>query len=275
MLTALLFFCVRGYGGSGEVEPRPNTAPKRILSSRNPCPCRKPLLSRIPFPCPFPDTEVGVYNTTGMAQTVPATAESMWPAGVALGFGVDATWFFAQHWGIAAGAEVALFSVPLFTVNTSRNPAGTAYTHKQNSHFSTTHLRIPLWLRFRTSLLRHQFYAAAGLSLDLTGRYRTEEEPHTAAGEARYNVTTGPLQFGNGLALHAETGLRWNLGECRGLYVGLYAGYDLQGVRPAADALSLYSTERMPLLSAGVMVRISFGFLTLPLTNNDPAAHNP
>jgi hypothetical protein len=186
----------------------------------------------------------------------------MRPAGVLPGFGADFTWYFAQHWGVTAGAEAAFFNVRLFTVNISTHSSGSPpYLLKQSSRVNATYLRIPLWLRFRAPLGRHWFYAAAGLSADLalSGHYRTETEMRTGSSAAtQTTITTGSLSFGHGASLAAETGLRWTLAEHWGLYTGLYAGYGLPDTRPSGDTFSEIGETH--LLSAGMKVKIAFGW---------------
>ena len=140
------------------------------------------------------------------------------------------------------------------------NPA-TTYLLKHTDWLSATYLRIPLWLRFRTPLRKHWFYAALGGTLDLplAGRLRTETERRTGSSPAQTETTTGTLRFGFSAGLLAETGLRWTLGEHWGLYTGIYAGYGLTNVAPSGDASSPSfggGWGEVNLLSAGAKVKI-------------------
>ena len=210
---------------------------------------------------PFPRYEAGLYATFGLAQLLAdLPAGSMYPAGLSPGFGAEFTYYFARHWGVGAGAEVAFFSVRLFNagigVEESGNPA-TSYLLKHTSHVKATYLRVPLWLRFRTPLGRHEFQAAAGgmFDLALTGSRRIETVMRTGDSPATETVVTnGSLRFGHGISLAAEAGLRWRLGEHWGIYAGVYGGYGLTGVQPSGNALP--GVENIHLLSASVKVKI-------------------
>jgi hypothetical protein len=163
------------------------------------------------------------------------------------------------------GAEAAFFRVRLFNADIGvaqpGNPA-TSYLLKHTRQLRATYLRIPLWLRFRTPLRRHQFYAALGASFDLplAGRLRTETAQRTGSSPNTETVVTNEsLRFGHSISLAAETGLRWRLAEHWGLYTGLYAGYGLTNVQPSGDALSPFfggGRGEVNLLSAGVKVKI-------------------
>jgi hypothetical protein len=194
-----------------------------------------------------------------------ADAGSMQPGGLAPGVGADVTYFFAPHWGVGAGAEAAFFRVRLFNADIGvaqpGNPA-TSYLLKHTRQLRATYLRLPLWLRFRTPLRRHQFYAALGASFDLplAGRLRTETAQRTGSCPAtQTEIATQTLRFGFSAGLLAETGLRWTLSRHWGLYTGLYAGYGLTNVAPSGDALFPsfgWGRGEVNLLSAGVKVKI-------------------
>ena len=206
--------------------------------------------------------EFGLYGTLGLSQLLAdMPAGSMQPHGIAPGFGADFTYFFAQHWGVGIGVEAAFFRVRLFNADIGAaqpgNPA-TLYVLKHTGALSATYLRLPLWLRFRTPLRRHQFYAALGGSFDLplAGRLRTETVRRTGSSPAtQTETTTGTLRFGFSAGLLAETGLRWTLGEHWGLYTGVYAGYGLSNVAP-----SLQGVDKINLLSAGAKAKLIYDF---------------
>jgi hypothetical protein len=213
---------------------------------------------------------VNVYGTLGLSQLVSdVKSGSMQPRGLAPGFGADFSYFFAEHWGVAAGAEVAFFSVQLFTANIGMEQpavATTSYLHKQTDRLSATYLRVPLWLRFRTPLGRHEFRAGVGGSFDiaLSGRRRTETEWRTSTGTGTSTSTetintSGALHcFGHGVSLAAEAGLRWKLNEHWGLYTGVYGSYGLSNVFTGSDDLP--AIDNIHLFAVGLKVGVAFGW---------------
>ncbi|MDR3350535.1 MAG: hypothetical protein LBN98_02655 [Prevotellaceae bacterium] len=204
--------------------------------------------------------EIGLYGTLGLSQLFSdVVAGNMEPAGIAPGVGVDFSWFFAQRWGIGAGVEAAFFNVRLFNATVWQPGVSTTpYLLKHTDELFAAYLRVPLWLRFRAPVGRHGFYAAAGASVDLalSGRCRTETEERTG-GAVQSTVTTTSPNFGQGVSIAIETGLRWTLSENWGLYTGIYGGYGLSDVNPSNSAE--LGINKMRLLSAGAKVKIVFG----------------
>jgi hypothetical protein len=205
--------------------------------------------------------ELSLYATLGVSQLVADAAGDMQPAGMAPGVGVECSYFFARHWGVTVGVEAAFFNVRLFTPYIGTDaPADIAawYLRKRTERLYATCLRIPLWLRFRAPVRRHEFQVAGGGAFDLAlaGRRRTEAEWRTGDGSERRETATGSLSFGHGVSVAAEAGVRWRLCKRWGLYTGVYAGYGLSNVLPAGDALP--GVESIRLLSAGAKVKIAF-----------------
>jgi hypothetical protein len=196
-----------------------------------------------------------VYGTVGLSQLVSnVSTGEMQPAGLAPGFGADFTYFFARHWGVAAGLEAAFFGSRLFNARFNVGQPGVNSLTKHTCRLYATYLRIPLWLRFRTPLRRHELRASLGGSFDLAlaGRYRTETRLRTG-GSTEAATTSGSVRFGSGASLGGEAGLRWRLGAHWGLYTGVYAGYGLPSVFAGSDGLPVVDTH---LFAAGAKLGV-------------------
>jgi hypothetical protein len=205
-----------------------------------------------------------VYGTLGLSQLhAGVRTGDMQPTGLAPGLGADFAYFFTQRWGVAAGLEAAFFSMQVFNARVGIDPpdgdADAVFLQKRTDRVYATYLRVPLWLRFRAPLWRHEFRAAAGAALDLAlaGRRRTETETRTGL-SAGTTGTSGSVHFGSSASLAAEAGLRWQLGARWELYTGVYGSYGLSSV--FAGNAELPAVTDAHLFAVGAKVGVSFDF---------------
>jgi hypothetical protein len=174
-------------------------------------------------------------------QLVASTAGcSMEEEGLAPTFGAEFAWYFSKHWGVSLGADVSRYSVRLMASGVTPQNTDRILT-QHNEVLRATYVGVPLLMQFRTPAWgRHTLHAAAGARLDLavhgsysvTGRHRL-----VAAGSTDEPFAySGKVSFRPGASLLAETGICWALSKRWGLYTGLYAGYGLSDVIPAASS---------------------------------------
>ncbi len=265
----------------------------------------------------FSRHEVVVYGGGGIAniqyQQAGATTGGSFGATAGLGY----TFFFARQWGISTGAEWQSFgaSVKRATI-TSRSQEqysfggatedmyfDAVYTGYEESQ-RAAYVQVPLLLQFQTRS-DNRFYIAAGAKAGfaVSGTYKVTATQLATSGyfpEIEQTFTdmpnhgfvtlqnpsvSGNLDFGLHIALAAETGMRWRLGNNMGLYTGLWLDYGLTDISPekVAAAIVNYQSEnpsewsynsiltatdktnnsmfvdKISLLSAGIKVKLAFG----------------
>jgi hypothetical protein len=198
---------------------------------------------------------------------------------------------YLQQWNIVTGAELALYSAEaraniLSESSPNRysfdgryeemffNSAITGYSEKQ----SVTYFQIPLMLEFRMPKSdKHKWYMAAGAKFGFVfadvagfaGKYTAKADRlvttgYLPAGDKTLsdmpdngfanlnNVSwNGDLDFGFNVSLTAETGLRWALSDCWGIYAGVFVDYGLKNISPMKNtgAIVRYQESRPQVFS--------------------------
>jgi hypothetical protein len=178
-----------------------------------------------------------------------------------------------QQWNIVTGAELSLYSAEARANSLSEsspnrysfdgryeemyfNSRITDYSEKQ----SVTYFQIPLMVEFRMPEYdKHKWYVAAGAKFGFVfsdiakfaGSYTTNADRLITTGYLPGRAETlsdmpdngfanivntswnGYLDFGFNVSLTVETGVRWALTDCWGIYAGVFVDYGLKNISPA------------------------------------------
>jgi hypothetical protein len=190
---------------------------------------------------------------------------------------------YLQQWNIVTGAELSSYSAggtmnaiaessPNRYSSNGRyeemlfNSVITEYSEKQK----VTYFQIPLMLEFRMPKFdKHKWYVAAGAKFGFVfsdvarfaGNYTAKADRLVTTGylpagdetlsdmpdNGFVNIANtswnGDLDFGLNVSLTAETGLRWALSDCWGIYAGIFVDYGLKNISPEKTVGSIVNYQ--------------------------------
>ncbi|MDR2938628.1 MAG: hypothetical protein LBU92_06825 [Prevotellaceae bacterium] len=256
-------------------------------------------------------SEFSVWGLGGISSFMYSPAVGSTIPGFGGGGGLGLTRFFTPNVGLRIGAEVMTFSTVFKGQNFVTNyatPLGEPYDFRFKSYEETqtaTVLNIPVMGAYE----QDWFYASLGMKVGvmLNSKYTATIDSLFKvenSNEAYYSANiknSDKLKLGLNLALSAEVGARWKLGDRTSLYAGIFADYGLlnvsgknnehlidyiEGGAPAEDhkfhsILNAAQADDFPykrdfvhqasLLSVGLKVALSVSSSTLFTSTKKPA----
>lgn len=181
--------------------------------------------------------------------------------------GLSYTYFFSENWGLKSGLELALYKSELKDFSTLSYAPGlkdsegdvfdyystvSGYNEKQKATF----LNVPVMGHFQTEAFdQNKFYVSAGfkVGIPISGKYESEgasfvnkgwyvdqenwveTQKFAGFGEFKDRSSEGDLKLDLAFILSLETGIKWNLGNNKSLYTGVFLDYGLSDIKKYSD----------------------------------------
>jgi hypothetical protein len=217
--------------------------------------------------------------------------------GIGFGLGAGYTYRFTQSLGITTGLEFALYGAKaecgaISETYPATDDVGERFTFSYTArNYTETQsvalLSLPVMLQYRSGM----FYAAGGLKFGLpvsvnakisqtvstSGHYEYENRTYDDLTQHQFfnghsvSGSEGKPDLGLATMLSLETGVRLDLSETMGLYLGAYLDYGFTDMKKTADkhavnydgiltyesVLNMSLVDKVNLMSVGIKVKLA------------------
>lgn len=177
--------------------------------------------------------------------------------------GLSYTYFFSEKWGVKSGLELAHYKAELKDFSTLsyapglRDSEGDVFDYYSsvsgyNEKQKATLINVPIMGHFQTGAFnQNKFYVSAGfkVGIPVSSKYESEgasfvnkgwyvdldnwvtTQKFAGFGEFKDKSSEGDLDLDIAFILSIETGVKWNLGNNKSLYTGVFLDYGLNDIK--------------------------------------------